>query len=104
MKVRRVHFHVNGSKPRAKAAQKTLAAALPSFGMKLCGKGGDADLVIALGGDGTILRAVRRFPDVPVLGFNLGSLGYLASVGEGEFPRALAMLASGRFSVSERTI
>lgn len=104
MKVRRVHFHVNGSKPRAKAAQKTLAAALPSFGMKLCGKGGDADLVIALGGDGTILRAAKSHPDTPVVGFNLGGLGYLASVERRDFMKALAAIAEGRFKKSRRTM
>jgi len=98
-----VRFYANASKSAARAAAKSLASDARRAGLSVTAHGA-CDAVVALGGDGTILRAVRRFPDVPVLGFNLGSLGYLASVGEGEFRRALAMLASGRFSVSERTM
>ena len=98
-----VRFYANASKSAARAASKRLDAEARRAGLAVSVRGA-CDAVIALGGDGTILRAVRRFPDVPVLGFNLGSLGYLASVGEGDFTRALAMLASGRFTVSERTM
>lgn len=104
MKVRRVHFHVNGAKPRAKAAYRMLAAQLPGLGLEACGTGRDADVIIALGGDGTILRAARRHPDRPVAGFNLGGLGYLASVERRDFSKALALIAAGRFGISRRTM
>ncbi len=98
-----IRFCANAAKSAAKAAAKTLAAKAAKVGLSVASRGA-CDAVVALGGDGTILRAVKRFPDLPVLGFNLGSLGYLASVGEDEFESALAMLAAGRFSVSERTM
>lgn len=104
MKARRVHFHVNGSKPKAKAAHKALLALLPGLGLGLAEKGRDADVVIALGGDGTILRAARIHPDKPVVGFNLGGLGYLASVERRDFRMALGMIAEGRFKISRRTM
>jgi len=63
---------------------------------------GLADVIIVLGGDGTFLRAARANPDVPLLGLNLGGLGYLSSVEERDFDRALTMLARGRYRVSER--
>ncbi len=104
MKARRVHFHVNGSKPAARAAYESLAAALAGFGMQECVKGDDADVVVALGGDGTILRAARRHRSKPVAGFNFGGLGYLASVEKRDFGKALAMLAEGRYGISRRTM
>ena len=99
----KVRFYANAGKPAAKAAAKRLEAVARRAGLELATRGTCA-AVVALGGDGTILRAVRKFPDIPVLGFNLGSLGYLASVGESDFERAIAMLAAGEFSVSERTM
>ena len=104
MKARRIHFHVNGLKPTAKAAHRALAALLPEFGLSLAKKGCDADVVVALGGDGTILRAARLHPDKPVVGFNLGGLGYLASVERRDFRNALGMLAEGRFKMSKRSM
>ena len=38
------------------------------------------DLIMAFGGDGTVLRALERFPDVPVLAVNYGNIGFLTPV------------------------
>jgi NAD+ kinase len=55
------------------------------------------DAVMALGGDGTMLRAVRQLDgrDKPVIGVNLGGLGFLTSIAEQELDRALECLARG---------
>ena len=98
----RVHFHVNGEKAEAVAQAQALAAEAVRLGLGLAAAGRAADVVVALGGDGTFLRTVHRHPGLPVLGFNLGGLGYLATVGERDFARALAALATGRYRVSER--
>ncbi len=98
-----VRFYANASKSAARAAAVRLATEAARLGLAVSRRGA-CDAVVALGGDGTILRAVRRFPDIPVLGFNLGSLGYLASVGEEDFVNALAALAAGNFAVSERAM
>ena len=68
---------------------------------ELCAR---VDLVIALGGDGTILRAVRLAAprDVPVLPVNLGRLGFLAEVELDELPAALSALGSGRYAIEPR--
>jgi NAD+ kinase len=54
----------------------------------------DADLVICLGGDGTMLRAVGALDGapVPLLGVNLGQLGYLTEVEPGELLASLQLL------------
>ena len=62
-----------------------------------------ADLLIAFGGDGTILHLARTVAlhSVPVLGVNLGSLGFMSELEVNELDR-LRDLAEGRFTVESR--
>ncbi len=57
------------------------------------------DVCIALGGDGTILRALRRYADtgVPVFGFNYGTVGFLAAAEPEDLERGLESALSGDF-------
>ena len=43
-------------------------------------KAGDIDLLISVGGDGTILKSVRRYRDTPILGVNMGTVGFLNEI------------------------
>jgi NAD+ kinase len=63
-----------------------------------------ADLIIAAGGDGTMLRAlaIAAPAGVPLLGVNLGRLGFLAEVDPPELGRALDAIAVGDYSIEER--
>ena len=65
----------------------------------------DTDLVISLGGDGTFLRAARlaRAVDVPVIGVNVGRLGFLAEIDPQDLEASLASLTAGAFVVEERS-
>ncbi len=60
-----------------------------------------ADLVVVLGGDGSILRTARwmGYDQVPVLGVNLGTLGFLADVSRADVAAAVDELAAGRFRI-----
>jgi NAD+ kinase len=63
----------------------------------------DADLAIVMGGDGSILRAALQMQkrQTPILGVNLGKLGFLASVPPGELPRVLPEVINGECRVVE---
>jgi NAD+ kinase len=62
------------------------------------------DLLVSLGGDGTMLRAMRlsQPSGVPVLGVNLGRLGFLAEIDLPDLPGALAEVDAGRYTVEAR--
>jgi NAD+ kinase len=62
-----------------------------------------ADLAVVLGGDGTMLRALQRFvgTGVPVIGVNLGRVGFLASVGRDEVEEGLGRVFSGEYEAVE---
>lgn len=64
------------------------------------------EMLVAVGGDGTILRAVHKLPDVlpPIFGINIGSLGFLTCLGPSEIPRAVASIQSGDYVLSARPL
>jgi NAD+ kinase len=63
----------------------------------------DVDLVIVLGGDGSILRGARRmgYHQMPVLGINLGHLGFLADLRPEQLDEVLPLIALGKYRVVE---
>ncbi|MCI0434295.1 MAG: NAD(+)/NADH kinase [Gemmatimonadetes bacterium] len=62
------------------------------------------DLLVTLGGDGTLLRGARMVAKhgTPVLGINLGYLGFLTSVGPSEIEALLPLLFRGEYWIDER--
>jgi NAD+ kinase len=67
--------------------------------------GGDCDLVVALGGDGTLLAVARALePGVPILGVNLGNLGFLTEIGRAELYPALVEVLSGNYRTEARSL
>lgn len=98
----RIAFFVNGSKPAAPAVRDRLAAVARECGLSVV-EDDAPDVIVVLGGDGTMLSAVHRFPGVPLLGLNLGSLGYLAAVEESHFDDAIRALAAKHYDISQRT-
>lgn len=64
----------------------------------------ETDGILVLGGDGTLLRTARDTVDsrIPVLGINLGTLGYLAEVEQSNLKPALQRLVQGAYHVERR--
>jgi len=67
---------------------------------------GRSDLLVVMGGDGTILRVVSRLGEKlpPVFGINLGSLGFLTCLGPGEVVRAVDAILTGDYRLSQRSL
>jgi len=64
----------------------------------------DMDMLVILGGDGTLLHVADRASqhDIPVIGINLGNLGFLTEVAEDEMYQALQEVLSGRGCIENR--
>jgi NAD+ kinase len=66
----------------------------------------EADLLVVLGGDGTILNVADHLGDVikPIFGINVGSLGFLTCSTSADYRDAVACVAKGAITFSERTL
>jgi len=64
------------------------------------------ELLVVMGGDGTILRVVHKLPDElpPVFGINIGSLGFLTCLGPGDIVRAVASIRQRDYLLSRRPL
>ncbi len=65
----------------------------------------NADYVISMGGDGTFLKAAVRvgIKSIPLIGINMGRLGFLADVLPGEIESALQAVLEGNYNIEEHT-
>jgi NAD+ kinase len=68
--------------------------------------GREADLLVVLGGDGTILHVVEQLADMikPVFGINVGSLGFLTCANSLNYSEAVESIAAGKMTFSDRTL
>lgn len=115
----RIHLVPNTENPRACAAARELALALASDGHAVTasapdaqdseaaaeiGPAADADLVVALGGDGTILKAAHLLAgaDVPIFGVNLGRLGFLCGASGDDPVGAVRAVLAGEAAEERR--
>lgn len=104
--------------PAVEAAARTLQLMADRYGLDLCPEPdmhdlfdgacdfvpGAVDLLVSLGGDGTLLRGARLVAShhTPVLGVNLGHLGFLTSVSPDELEPAFAALMAGDYWLDVR--
>jgi NAD+ kinase len=72
-------------------------------GVELAAEDAGVDLAVALGGDGTMLRALHRFlgTPIPVLGVNFGRTGFLTSIRSDELETGLTRAFAGEYKVIE---
>jgi NAD+ kinase len=82
------------------------AAGLPHLATPIEAFAPGLDLVVSIGGDGTMLHTVQlAYPaGVPILGVNAGQLGYLTAIEPAELDGALPRLLGGAYAVAERTM
>ncbi len=88
------------------AEEAAMAATLGAEHIPVESFGRKVDVVLALGGDGTVLYTARALhgSDVPIMGINLGSLGFLTSVADTEMAVAFKAIADNSVKVSAREV
>ncbi|HEX8025555.1 MAG TPA: NAD(+)/NADH kinase [Candidatus Limnocylindrales bacterium] len=113
--VRRIGFAYNPTIPAASALSERAGRWLDSRGVAhwaapaadratLHTELPTSDVLVVIGGDGTFLRGARAVidDDVPMLGINVGKVGFLSKVEAGELERVLGQLLAGEFAIEHR--
>ncbi|MBW3666119.1 MAG: NAD(+)/NADH kinase, partial [Actinobacteria bacterium] len=97
---------VRGGRPAVAEFAGTLTDTLTRLGAEVVAPGDEAtpDMILGVGGDGTMLAAARIAldDDIPVLGFNLGTLGFLTEAEPSDLEAVLPRLLAADYQVEER--
>ena len=83
-----------------------LQIAVPASARVITDDDFEADFLISMGGDGSFLEAARRVGDkgIPILGVNMGRLGFLADVLPEDIEEVVTQIYDGQFSIDERCV
>jgi NAD+ kinase len=86
--------------------EKETAAELGAQGLDYAALGSRADLAVIIGGDGTMLAAARNLVrhHVPVVGVNLGRVGFMTDIGHRDMQSGIATILEGNYTMEERTV
>lgn len=103
---KRVGIFIHTGRPEAVAAGEELQQQLETRAISAVPFSDDAnfDLLVALGGDGTILKAAHdaRLRHIPILGINLGHVGFLAEAERSDLSAVVEAIADDAYVVEER--
>jgi NAD+ kinase len=111
-KIKRIGLIGNSDKASCAAIIRKAAQLIKRAGRKAIVDGDiatlarESDLLLVFGGDGTMLRAARDIAGspTPILGINIGGLGFLTAVPSSELARALKQIWSGNFKFESRAL
>ncbi len=97
----------NGDVPESCSTAEVVVGVLGSHGLNAeivpsTVSSKQATFIITVGGDGTLLKAARIYNELPILGINLGRLGFLAQAGPDELDVVIGKLKNNEFVIQER--
>jgi len=106
LRKRKFEFQLFSAFYESITAHTELTDELTTFGSYEDIKNFSPDLFISLGGDGTILKAMTLVKDleIPLLGFNLGRLGYLANAEKSKMDMSLDYILNGEYEIEGRSL
>lgn len=104
---RRVAIIGKTGSPQIAASMQELADFLAGRGCKILAEGdASADLVVVVGGDGTLLAAARDLVgrNVPVVGINQGRVGFMTDIGHDDMRASMGAILDGQYSIEDRAL
>jgi NAD+ kinase len=101
--MKKVKIVINTKKPNSRKTMHMVQRVLRDHGFIISGK---PDFIIALGGDGTLLSAANLYgkKQIPILGVNIGGLGFLTDVTFQQLPHTLGEIKKRKFKIEKRMV
>jgi NAD+ kinase len=96
-----------GKSAGVEASMREMRAFLGKRGCEVVAEGETkADLAIVIGGDGSMLAAARELVRhrVPLVGVNLGRVGFMTDIGHGDMETGIGAILDGNYTIEERTL
>ena len=93
--------------PKSVITKDILTDKLQKAGFTVCDEiHPETELIISIGGDGSFLQTVHdfEFPEVPILGINIGNLGFLSSIEIQDLDEALNKIKNGQYHIQNRIL
>jgi NAD+ kinase len=93
--------------PEIEASLREARAFLEQRGCKVLQEGeGEPDLAVVVGGDGSMLAAARDLVSdgVPLVGVNLGRVGFMTDIGHGDMRESIGAILDGQYTLEERSL
>lgn len=105
----KVAIHIKNNTPQHIEGCQALVAELRRVGIEVVERwtpGQAIDMMVSIGGDGTLLSAVHQLEDsgIPVVGINFGHLGFLTTAGRDDIRKLASCLKEGRYTIEPRTM
>jgi len=97
---------VNSQKDPELLVTKNIISIIKNLGAEceIATNGKEYDFIISLGGDGTFLATSRRFSKNPIVGINLGNLGFLSEIDKDEIDKEIRKILNNEFYIEERAL
>lgn len=105
----KVAIHIKNNTPQHDEGRKALVKELQRTGIEVVENWmpeQPVDMVVSIGGDGTLLSAVHKIGDrdIPVVGINFGHLGFLTTAGREDIQKLASCLKEGHYTIESRTM
>ena len=103
MRILKFFIEVNNTREKAVESFPRIREYLNNKGQSVVYNPGDADIIVSLGGDGTLIETIGKYHkfNIPFLGINCGNLGYLTEIDCGNFEEKLNAVINKEYRVKE---
>ena len=98
----KIYINADSRNRTAKNTEKQLKEKSDELNLEIVRDISEADVVVSIGGDGTFLKSARLSESKPIIGINMGTLGYLTEISKNNIKQSIAAIKNRDYHIEER--